>query len=330
MNIAKSTGWRASCRFAATLFHALCLTLAVSPAFSAAPATAQPALTTHARPTQQSFTSPQEGAAALAKAIKTNDQALLRRIFGAGSGKLFSSGDTVADARSREHFSKAYDEFHDVVSDSATLATLVIGQDQWPMPIPLVKHADGWRFDTPRGEEEILKRRIGRNEIETMRTCLEIVDAQHEFATHHLKAGIPVYASRFISRPGKRDGLYWPTGENEAPSPLGALLAAAADEHYARGVLQREPYHGYYYRLLIAQGKDAPSGARNYLIRGKLIGGFAVIAYPARYGTSGVMTFMVNHNGETYEKDLGRHTERLAAMIRAFNPGKGWQKVKAP
>jgi hypothetical protein len=216
---------------------------------------------------------------------------------------------------------------HKVVLEGEAQATLVIGKDEWPMPIPLVRSPGGWRFDTVKGKDEILKRRIGRNELETMQVCLAIVDAEHEYAARHLDDGNPVYAARFISSPGKHNGLYWPAQANEAPSPLGALLAAAADEGYAQqGVLRRQPYHGYYYRILTSQGKDAPDGARDYLVKGKMIGGFAVIAYPARYGASGITSFMVNHDGVIYEMDLGKNTINIASAITTFNPGTGWEK----
>jgi len=279
---------------------------------------------------QQSFKSPQAGVTALIKAVKANNKSALRAIFGPQGNKLLSSGDAVADAHSRVVFSKAYDEANKIVLEGEAQATLVIGKDEWSMPIPLVKYADGWRFDTVKGEDEILKRRIGRNELETMQVCLAIVDAEREYAARHLDHdGVPVYTSRFTSSQGKRDGLYWPTNTNEAPSPLGALLAAAADEGYARpGMLQRKPYHGYYYRILTAQGENAPDGARDYLIKGKMIGGFAVIAYPAGYGASGVMSFLVNHDGVIYEKDLGQNTQTTAAAITTFNPEKGWRKTE--
>lgn len=277
---------------------------------------------------QQSFESPQASVAALIKAVKANDKLALRAIFGPKGSNLLSSGDVIADSHSRVAFSKFYDEANKVVFEGDAQATLVIGKDEWPMPIPLVKDADGWRFDTVRGEDEILKRRIGRNELETMQVCLAIVDAEREYAARHLdRDGIPVYASRFTSSLGKRDGLYWPTKSNEAPSPLGGLLATAADEGYARpGMLLRKPYHGYYYRILTAQGKDAPDGAKDYIVKGKLIGGFAVIAYPARYGASGIASFLVNHDGVIYEKDLGHNTKSAVVAITTFNPGAGWKK----
>jgi len=277
---------------------------------------------------QLSFISPQAAVSALIKAVKANDEPNLRAIFGPGGNKLLRSGDEVADARSREAFGKSYDEANSIVPAGDAQATLVIGKDEWPMPIPLVKHADGWRFDTVKGEGEILKRRIGRNELETIQVCLAIVDAEREYvALHPGNEGVPVYASRFVSSTGKHDGLYWPAQANESQSPLGALLAAAADEGYARsGVLRRKPYHGYYYRILTRQGEDAPDGARDYRINGKMIGGFAVFAYPARYGASGVTSFLVNHEGVIYEKDLGPKTRSIAARIASFNPGTGWKK----
>ena len=269
---------------------------------------------------QQSFESPQAGVAALVKAVKADDEPALRAIFGRKGSKLLSSGDAVADANSRVAFSKSYGETH---------ATLVIGKDEWPLPIPLVKYPGGWRYDTVNGKDEILRRRIGRNEIETMQVCLAIVDAEREYAARNMDSdGVPVYASRFTSSPGKRDGLFWPVQANEAPSPLGPLIATAADEGYARpGVFRRKPYHGYYYRILTSQGDDAPNGARDYLIKGKMIGGFAIFAYPARYGASGVMSFLVNYNGVIYENDLGKSTKTVSAAITTFNPGSGWHKT---
>jgi len=274
------------------------------------------------------FKSPQAGVKALLKAMKANDESALRAIFGPKGSELFRSGDEVADARSRAIFRNSYDEASKIVLEGDAQATLVIGRDEWPLPIPLVKTSEGWRFDTDKGEDEILKRRIGRNELETIQVCLEIVDAEREYATSHLDAsGVPVYASRFKSSPGMQDGLYWPGEVNKKPSPLGALLAAAADEGYTSSELfQHEPYHGYYFHILTGQGDSAPYGARDYFVNGKMIGGFAVIAYPARYGVSGVMSFLVNHDGVVYEKDLGQNTQKEAALMTRFNPGVDWVK----
>jgi hypothetical protein len=317
VNIPQTIFWRLSTyrRIARTIICALGLAF-IAPTESVAATS------------QQSFESPQAGVTALIKAVKANDKSALRAIFGPEGSKLLSSGDAVADAHSRAAFIKSYDEANKMVFEGETKATLVIGKDEWPMPIPLAKHSGSWRFDTLIGKDEILKRRVGRNELYAMQVCLSIVDAEREYAARHLdRDGVPVYASRFTSSPGRRDGLYWPTQTNEVSSPLGALLANAADEGYSHpGVLQREPYHGYYYRILTRQGENAPDGARDFLIKDKMIGGFAVIAYPARYGASGVTSFIVNHDGVIYEKDLGKHTKTVAAAITKFNPGAGWKK----
>jgi hypothetical protein len=278
---------------------------------------------------QQSFKSTQAGADALVKALEGNDQTALRAIFGSEGSRLLSSGDPVADANYRAAFVKAYGEAHRVVPEGDTQARLVVGSDGWPMPIPMVKAVHGWRFDTIEGADEIIKRRIGRDELEAIQVCQAIVDAQRDYSASMLdKDGVPVYATRIISRPGQRDGLYWPAATGEAPSPLGALLAAAADEGYpSQGALRRTPYRGYYFRILKSQGADAPDGALDYMVGGKMIGGFAVIAYPARYGASGVMSFLVNHGGATYQSDLGPATTDAAVALKSFNPGPGWTKL---
>ncbi len=278
--------------------------------------------------TQKSFASPEEGITALVEAVKSDDQPALLALLGPHGGKLISSGDSVADRQSREAFLKAYDEANKLVHDGDAKVTLVIGKDEWPMPIPLVKSGGGWRFDTQRGDKEILARRIGRNELSAIRVCLAIADAEREFAALDLDGdGVPEYASRFVSAPGKRDGLYWPIQADEHLSPLGPLLAAATSEGYAgsdSGTLA--PYHGYFYRILTGQGKDAPGGAYDYVVKGKMIGGFAVLAYPARYGASGAMSFMVNHDGVVYEKDLGKSTAALASKITTYNPDASWKR----
>ena len=280
---------------------------------------------------QQSFESPKAAVTALIKAIKANDKSALHAIFGAEGSKLISSGDLDEDAHNRAELIKAYDEASKVILDGENQATVLLGKDEWPMPIPLVKLADGWRFDTAKGEDEILKRRVGRNELSAVQVCLAIIDAEHEYAARHLDSdGVPVYTARLTSNPGKRDGLFWPTRNGEAPSPLGALLAAAADEKHARpNMLRHNSFHGYYYRIL-TRGNDAPDANQDYLVNGKMIGGFAVIAYPARYGTSGIKSFLVSHNGMIYEKDLGPDTANSAAAISTFNPGTDWNKFDPP
>jgi hypothetical protein len=278
---------------------------------------------------QQSFASPEAGIAGLVEAVKMNDQARLRAILGPRGNKLISSGDAVADRQSREAFIKAYNEAHKLEFEGEAQAVLVIGQDEWPMPIPLVKSSAGWRFDTQRGEKEILTRRIGRNELAAIQVCLAIVDAEREYAEFDMDGnGIPDYASKFISAPGKRDGLYWRTKEDEPLSPLGPLLAAATREGYTQSLSRPlAPYHGYFYRMLTKQGQHAAGGAYDYLIKDHMIGGFAVIAYPARYGVSGVMSFMVNQDGVIYEKDLGKNTVAIASQMTTFNPDASWKQA---
>src|SRR6266540_1439080 len=228
----------------------------------------------------KSFASPEAGIAALVEAVKVNDQPTLRAILGPHGGKLISSGDAVADRQGREAFLKDYGEAHKLVLEGDTQAKLVIGQDEWPMPIPLVKSNVGWRFDTQQGEKEILARLIGRDELAAIQVCLAIVDAEREYATLDLDSdGIPEYAPKFVSAPGRRDGLYWQTKMDEPLSPLGPLLATATQEGYTRSASRPlAPYHGYFYRILTRQGKDAPGGAYDYFVNGKMIGGFAVIA----------------------------------------------------
>jgi len=279
-------------------------------------------------PAQQSFKSPEEAVDALVDAVKSNDQKKLRSILGPRSRRLVSSGDEVADAQNREAFIKAYNEVGKVVLEGDARAILMIGHDEWPLPIPLVKSGGAWRFDTPQGEKELLARRIGANELAAIQVCLAIVDAEKEYAAQEGAGdGGPHYADRFLSTPGSHDGLYWETKADESPSPLGPLLAAAAHEGYPKSETRPlSPYHGYYYKILTGQGAHAPGGAYDYVVKGRMIGGFAVLAYPARYGASGIMSFMVNHEGVVYEKDLGRITRQLAAKMTSFDPDATWKK----
>ncbi len=278
---------------------------------------------------QKSFASPEAGTTALVEAVKVNDQATLHAILGPHGKTLINSDDRVADQQSRDAFIKTYGEANTLVLEGGTQAVLVIGRDEWPMPIPLVKSPAGWRFDTPQGEKEILTRRIGRNELAAIQVCLAIVDAAHEYAALDVdRDGIPEYATQFVSTPGKHDGLYWQTKADEPLSPLGPLLAAATREGYTHSLSKPlAPYHGYYYRILTKQGKAAPGGARDFLFKGHMIGGFAVIAYPARYGVSGIMSFLINQDGVVYEHNLGKNTTAIASKMTRFNPDAGWKQV---
>jgi hypothetical protein len=286
-----------------------------------------------AGPHQRTFASPGEAVQALVEAVKAGDMEALASILGPDGRDLISSGDTVADKQGRERFVRSYEESNTLQRPTETKAVLVTGQDQWPLPIPVVKEGETWRFDTAAGREEILSRRIGRNELSAMQVCLAYVDAQREYARVPREGdGLLTYAMKFRSDKGQKNGLYWRTKEGEALSPLGVLVANAKAEGYSRKTLggKPSPYHGYLYRILTAQGPDAPGGAYDYIVNGKMIGGFALVAYPAQYGVSGVMTFIVNHEGVMYQKDLRRDTETIARTMETYNPDHTWKKTEPP
>ena len=285
-----------------------------------------------AAPHQTTFASPEEAADALVAAVRANKTADLQKILGPSGRKLIFSGDRVADKQARDRFAAAYDKGHAIEKPSDATATLVVGEEKWPVPLPIVKDGDAWRFDTKAGAEEILNRRIGRNELNAMQVCGAIVDAEREYASVDRDAnGHLEYASKFRSSRGKHDGLYWTAATGEQESPIGPLLARARAEGYFVGEGKqdkRSPYHGYYYKILKRQGKDAPGGAYSYVVNGHMIGGFAVIAFPATYGDSGVMTFMADKDGVLYQKNLGPRTREIAGAIAAFNPDSSWKKVQ--
>jgi hypothetical protein len=274
---------------------------------------------------QQSFKTAEEAVDALVRAAKSGDRKGILIVLGSDGADIVSSGDPVADGSARNRVIEAYDAKHQVVMEGTDKAVLIIGREDWPFPIRLVRKDGTWRFDTAAGREEILYRRIGRNELSAIQACLAYVDAQQEYAERGI-AGSGVYAQRIVSRPGKKDGLYWPAQSSADESPLGDLAASAAAEGYRVGQ-QRAPYHGYYYKILTRQGRNASGGALDYIVRGRMIGGFALVAYPAEYRNSGVMTFLVNHQGNVYEKDLGPNTARIAAGMTAFNPDNTWRRV---
>ena len=272
---------------------------------------------------QQSFPTPEDAAAALAAAVKSGPSDILK-VLGKAADDIVSSGDEVADADTRQRFTSMYDTKHSVKTEGNKKATLMLGPDDFPFPIPLVNTRTGWEFDTDEGRIEVLYRRIGRNELDAIQTALAYVDAQNEYAEKDRGEGVGVYAQRIVSTPGKKDGLFW--RDDSDPSPLGALAAEASAEGYRTGE-GPAPYHGYYFRILKGQGSDAPGGTFNYVVKGKMIGGFALIAYPAEYGNSGVMTFVVNHAGTVYQKDLGARTDSIAKRIYLFDPDQTWKKV---
>ena len=252
----------------------------------------------------------------------------LDTVLGPDGDDIVSSGDEVADAATRQKFVAAYDAKHQIAMEGDNKAIMVIGQEDFPLPIPLVRKDGMWRFDTAAGREEILFRRIGKNELDAIQACLAYVDAQNEYAEKdRTGAGVKTYAQRIVSQPGKKDGLYWPTSQGEEPSPLGELVAEATAQGY-RVEGGRTPFHGYYFKILTKQGPAAPGGAMDYVVGGNMIGGFGLVAYPAEYRNSGVKTFICSHSGTVYEKDLGPNTAKLAEQMGGYSPDKTWTEVK--
>jgi hypothetical protein len=303
------------------MFRSICRAALVG-----AVAVVTPVLLSSASLAQQAYPSAEAAAAALAAAVKSGPRSAILKVLGNAAEDIVSSGDDVADAETRQRFVAAYDAGHSIKVEGNKKATLIMGADDFPFPIPLVNTKTGWEFDTDAGRIEILYRRIGRNELDAIQASLAFVDAQNEYADKDRGDGTGVYAQRIVSSPGKKDGLFW--RDDGDPSPLGALAAQASAEGYKLGE-GPAPYHGYYFRILKGQGTDAPGGAFNYVVKGKMIGGFALIAYPAEYGNSGVMTFLVNHAGTVYQKDLGNRTGAIARRVTLFDPDQTWKKVDA-
>jgi hypothetical protein len=313
-----------------------CIAIALLLAAAQIANAAQPAAATQMPVAQKSmaqkvFATPEEAAKALAETLRKHDMKSLLAVIGPSSRSWLSSGDEVADRKETEKFLAAYDRRNSISQQTDDKAILQVGDDDWPFPAPIIRKGNGWIFDAVAGGEEIINRRVGRNELDTIQTLLAVVDAQREYAAGDPDGnGYHDYARHFISHKGKKDGLFWPVQAGEPLSPLGPLVGEAAREGYGKKTSGGKPaaYHGYRYRLLTAQGKDAPGGAYSYLVRNKLIGGFAVVAYPARYGVSGIMTFLVNYDGVVYQKDLGKTTEAVAVGMHSFNPGAGWKKAQ--
>lgn len=276
---------------------------------------------------QQTFNNAEAAADALAAAARAGDHKQVIAVLGPGSADIASSGDAVQDDETRKAFVAAYDAKHSIRREDGKPATLLIGQDDFPFPIPLVEKNGSWSFDTKTGREEILFRRIGRNELAAIQASLAYVDAQNEYADmNKTPDGMAVYAQKIVSSPGKKDGLYWPAAQGEPESPLGEAVAEATTQGYRVGTTPI-PFHGYFYKILTRQGPTAPGGAVNYVVGGNMIGGFALVAYPAEYGNSGVMTFVVSHGGGVFQKDLGPNTRSIAQRMTAFNPDHTWKKV---
>jgi DUF2950 family protein len=300
-------------------FLALVAWVSASPAAAATPKAAQ------------TFATPEAAADALAAAARAGDDQSLLTLFGPDAKNLVGSGDAVQDKNTREDFVKGYDEKHSLEKQSDSHVVLVYGDDDFPFPVPIVKQGEQWHFDTVAGKDEILARRVGRNELATMQVCLAYVDAQREFGSVDSDHdGLFEYAQKLISSDGKRDGLYWPTKEGEPQSPLGELVADARSEGYTPKEGERAPYHGYLYKILTKQGPNASDGAYDYVVHGHMIGGFALVAYPAEYEKSGIMTFIVNHDGVVYSKDLGPNTAKTASAMTRYDPDKTWKKEAPP
>jgi hypothetical protein len=274
---------------------------------------------------QKTFATPEEAAAALVAATKAQDRKAQLAILGSDARPLLQSGDAVADKSAGARFVSLYEAANKMEKSGDAKAVLAIGKDAWPFPIPIVKAGEAWRFDAAAGKEELLNRRIGGNELNTMQAALAYADAQRDYYLQNpQKDKLLQYAQKFSSTQGKRDGLYYPTKAGEPRSPLGPLFdkAKAAGYEKAGG-----GYHGYRYKILKAQGADAKGGAYSYVAQGKMIGGYALVAWPVTYGNSGVMTFMISHEGVVYEKDLGPGTSALAEKMTRFNPDKSWKKA---
>lgn len=283
-------------------------------------------------PSQKTFSSPEEARQELINAVKARDHKALRSIFGPVAREL-EPGDPVEQAAEFDYFARHVQEGVELTREGEAKAILMIGSNKWPFPVPIVKKGNSWLFDTEAGREEILTRRIGRNELFAIKVCHAYVDAQREYYNlpEHEGDQIPKYAQRKFSSPGKKDGLYWPTVAGEKESPLGPLVANAREEGYMQKRKEGEhgprPFHGYYFRILKQQGPSAPGGKFNYVINGNMVAGHALVAYPAKWGVSGVMTFIVNQRGRVYQKNLGPKTGEIARRMKEYNPDLTWKLV---
>lgn len=324
----------AACRIGTVAALALSLACVGAVAQTAAPskattskATTSKATTSKAAAQAMVFASPQAGVDALVGALRRQDAAELRRVLGPDSIRVIDSGDDAADREAWGRFVAEYDARHRIRMQGEAKAWLDVGATDWPMPIPLVKRGSGWVFDTAFGAEELVARRIGRNELDAIQVCEAFIDMELEYAEVDRNGdGLLEYTDRLISSRGKRDGLYWPTVTGEPPSPAGPRLAQASTAVVSHK--PGTPFHGYYYRVLTRQGKNAPGGARDWMVGGKLIGGVALLAWPASYLSSGVKTFMCAMDGVVWERDFGPDTDAAVARITAYDPGPGWRKVK--
>jgi DUF2950 family protein len=282
-------------------------------------------------PTQTNFATTEDAAKALLQALKTDDMEKLREIFGRDALDAAASGDAVADRHDRQVVALAMQQSWRWSQLGADRRELIIGDEQWPFPAPLVKTGATWKFDSDAGKEEVIARRIGRNELAMIDLCHAYVDMQKEYASQpHDGKQSGVFAQRIRSSPGRHDGLYWAIEEGQERSPLGDLVAQAEIEGYDRNKSSESPFWGYNFRILTSQGAAVAGGARSYVVNGDMSGGFAMVAFPARYGASGVMTFIVNQDGVVYEKDLGQDTANQGGRMTEYNPDETWAAVRTP
>ncbi len=283
-----------------------------------------PARSAAQQPGQKTFSSPEDASAALFAATQNNDEKTLLDLFGPSGKEIVSSGDDAQDAQSRANFVEKFQEMHRLVKEPDGTVTLYIGAKNWPTPIPIVNNGKTWYFNTDAGKQEILARRVGRNEMSAIRICQELAAAEKEYRSTQNNE----YARQIFSDPGKSNGLYWKADAGHPESPIGPLVAWAVAEEYAKSRGEPPvPFRGYYFHILTRQGKNAPGGPKNYVVNGKMTEGFAIVAYPAEYRSSGVMTFVVDEDGVVYEKDLGKKTVTLAMKMKEYNLGGSWQKT---
>jgi hypothetical protein len=277
------------------------------------------------QPGQKTFSSPEDASNAFFTAVQSNDEKVMLDILGPEGKHIVSSGDETEDAQSRANFVQRYQQMHRLVKEPDGTTVLYIGAENWPTPIPLVNNGHSWYFDAEAGKNEILYRRVGRNELSAINVCQELVAAGKEYySSQHNE-----YPQKILSDEGQHNGLYWKSAAGEPRSPVGPLVAAAVTEGYAPSRSGAPtPYRGYYYHILTRQGENAPGGAKDYIVSGKMVEGFAFVAYPAKYRSSGVMTFIVNEDGAVYQKDLGKETDVLAKAMKEYNPDSSWQKAE--
>jgi hypothetical protein len=278
------------------------------------------------QPGQKTFPTARKAIHALYVAVQGDDMKAMLDILGQDAKQIISSGDESDDQTTRANFVKKFEEMHRLVKEPNGTTTLYIGAENWPTPIPLVEKSGAWYFDTEAGKNEILLRRIGRNEMSAIKVCQELVAAEKEYYSMENK----VYAQKFMSDPGQKNGLYWPAPDPQHESPIGPMVAYASAEQSDRADRKdpAEPFHGYYFRVLTRQGKDAAGGVADYIVDGKMTAGFAFVAYPAQHRNSGVMTFIVGKDGVVYQKDLGKNTIKLAAAMKEYEPDSAWKKAE--